>query len=244
MQTRLRRAVVAQLPACGEDSLEKALSAAGFALAARAESAGEVPGLVEAHRPELLLADAVLPGGDGVALARQINAAALTVYPAILLMVPDGLDLPGVESLNALGAARIGMAPTARDIGDALARLSAQEGRLPPEGAARLAALLDRLGLPDHPGRDMLACAAAIAWRDRRRLDNLRDRIYPAAGRPFGKSGAQAERAIRHAIDVAWRTGEIEQQHEIFGDTIDARRGRPTCGEMIAQLADTLRWEG
>ena len=50
--------------------------------------------------------------------------------------------------------------------------------------------------------------------------------------------------AMRHAIDVAWRTGEIEQQQAIFGDTIDARRGKPTCGEMIALLADILRWEG
>jgi hypothetical protein len=45
-------------------------------------------------------------------------------------------------------------------------------------------------------------------------------------------------------IEVAWRTGEIDEQARIFGDTIDARRGRPTCGEMIAQLADILRWEG
>ena len=45
-------------------------------------------------------------------------------------------------------------------------------------------------------------------------------------------------------VDAAWRAGDIDQQQKIFGDTIDARRGRPTCGEMIAQLADILRWEG
>ena len=50
--------------------------------------------------------------------------------------------------------------------------------------------------------------------------------------------------AICHVIDCAFRTGEIERQHRIFGDTIDARRGKPTGGEMIAQLADILRWEG
>ena len=54
----------------------------------------------------------------------------------------------------------------------------------------------------------------------------------------------QAERAMRYAIDAAWRTGQIDNQHRIFGDTIDARRGKPTCGEMIAQLAEELRWEG
>ena len=59
-----------------------------------------------------------------------------------------------------------------------------------------------------------------------------------------GMTPAQAERAIRYVIDAAWRTGAMEEQNRIFGDTIDARRGRPPCGEMIAQLAEHLRWEG
>ena len=115
---------------------------------------------------------------------------------------------------------------------------------LPKPRAIRLDQLLDALGIPAHPGREMLKCAAALAWRDSTRLSNLRDRIYPDAARPLGRTGAQAERAIRHVIEAAWRTGEIERQNRIFGNTIDARRGRPTCGEMIAQLADILRWEG
>ena len=72
----------------------------------------------------------------------------------------------------------------------------------------------------------------------------LRDALYVPVARETNLTPAQVERAMRHAIEVAWRTGEIEQQHRIFGDTIDARRGKPTCGEMIAQLADILRWEG
>ena len=118
------------------------------------------------------------------------------------------------------------------------------DGDLPPEKAAALTDLLDRLGVPEHFGREALYRAAALCWRDRRRLANLRDRVYPDAGRPFGRTGAQVERAVRHVIDAAWRTGAMDEQQRIFGDTIDARRGRPTCGEMIAQLADILRWEG
>ena len=127
---------------------------------------------------------------------------------------------------------------------EALAALEARSTRLPPARDARLQGLLDRLGVPDHPGREMLRCAVGLVWRDRSRLQNLRDRVYPDAARPLGRTGAQAERAIRHVIDAAWRTGEIDEQQRIFGDTIDARRGRPTCSEMIAQLADILRWEG
>ena len=104
--------------------------------------------------------------------------------------------------------------------------------------------LLDALCVPEHPGRGCLKSAVALAWADRRRLSALKAYLYPEAARQSGLKGAQCERAICHVIDCAFRTGEIERQHEIFGDTIDARRGKPTGGEMIAQLAEELRWEG
>ena len=244
MQTR--RAVAACLPAADLGRLGDALAGAGFVLAAIGRDAGEALRLVNDHRPDLLLADAILPGGDGAWLARRVNAMTLELYPAILLMLPAGLGAPpslAPEALEALGAAAIEKPVTSEAVTRALERLNGRAALLPPEREARLQALLDRLGVPDHPGRAMLARAVALCWRDRRRLSNLRDRVYPLAGARLGKSGAQAERAMRYAIDAAWRTGEIEQQHQIFGDTIDARRGRPTCGEMIAQLADILRWE-
>ena len=43
---------------------------------------------------------------------------------------------------------------------------------------------------------------------------------------------------MRHAIDLAWRSDQVDNQYRIFADTIDARRGQPTCGEMISRLAD------
>ena len=222
--------------------------AAGFEVAAEAYSTREVLPMLRQHRPRLLLAEAVLPGGDGVSLARDIVAASLDLYPHVLLIVPPRLALPGLDALDGLGAALSESPPTpggiADALADALAALEAQATRLPPARDARLQGLLDRLGVPDHPGREMLRCAVGLVWRDRSRLQNLRDRVYPDAAKPLGRTGAQAERAIRHVIDAAWRTGEIDEQQRIFGDTIDARRGRPTCSEMIAQLADILRWEG
>lgn len=221
-----------------------ALAAAGFEVAAEAHSAREVLPMLRLHRPRLLLAEAVLPGGDGVSLARDIVAASLDLYPHLLLVLPPRLALPGLEALDDLGAALVDGPPTPGGILDAVAALRARDTRLPPAQCARLQGLLDRLGVPDHPGREMLRGAVGLVWRDRSRLRNLRDRVYPDAARPLGRTGAQAERAIRHVIDAAWRTGEIDEQQRIFGDTIDARRGRPTCSEMIAQLADILRWEG
>lgn len=217
------------------------LTAAGIEIAARALSVPEAVSAVRRFQPDLLVADAILPGGDAESLLRQVFAMPLQRYPDAVILDP-GLPAPMAERLRALGAAPVARPVTAEALGAALS--GGDPGFLPPEHTARLQALLNALGVPPHPGREMLCRATALCWRDRSRLDNLRLRIYPEAGRPYGRSAAQAERAIRHVIEAAWRRGEIEAQHRIFGNTIDARRGRPTCGEMIAQLADILRWEG
>ena len=240
----VNRAMTACLNAESARRFAGVLAAAGFEVVSEARSTREVLPMLRQHQPRLLLAEAVLPGGDGVSLARDIVAASLDLYPHVLLIVPPRLALPGLDALDGLGAALSESLPTPGGIANALAALEAQATRLPPARDARLQGLLDRLGVPDHPGREMLRCAVGLVWRDRSRLQNLRDRVYPDAARPLGRTGAQAERAIRHVIDAAWRTGEIDEQQRIFGDTIDARRGRPTCGEMIAQLAEELRWEG
>ena len=79
---------------------------------------------------------------------------------------------------------------------------------------------------------------------DSRLLRALTTRLYPSIAIEFGVERRHVERAMRHTIDEAWRSGEMEAQYRLFGDTIDAKRGSPTCGEMIARIADILRWEG
>lgn len=237
------RAVTACASGPESERLAALLEEMGYEVVA-AFSAAEALRRVREACPALVVSDAVLPGGDGLALARAIAASALNRYPFVTLLCPPGLVLPGAESLAAYGAALVYKPATAEAIRDAVSALTARKDPLPPKRAARLTALLDRLGVPAHPGRLMLYRATALAWQDRSGLENLRDALYPAAAAPFDATAAQAERAIRHVIDAAWRSGAIDEQHRIFGNTIDARRGRPTCGEMIAQLADILRWEG
>lgn len=237
------RAVAVGLSGRWTLALEAALAENGYALAGRAGDGAAGLRLVQDIQPELVAASAVMPGSDGAAFARRLRALRLNVRPAVVLLRPPGLYLPGEESLGALGTAAMDAPPTAVSLRDALARLAGQRLALPPEKSARLEALLDALGVPRHPGRDCLKRAVALVWHDRRRLRTLKEGVYPELARQTGLTPAQAERAMRHAIDEAWRTGEIEQQHRIFGDTIDARRGKPTCGEMIAQLAEELRWE-
>lgn len=237
----VRRALVAS-PA--PEAAESLLRAAGFETMGCARTAGAALALLERIEVDLLLADAVLPGMDGPALAEAVISLPLRVHPAVVLAAPAGLRVPGGEELAPFSAVLLEKPFGPAELAAAFDSIVSLPPALPPRKTSQLAALLDALGVPAHPGREALAAAAALAWQDGRRLANMKRRLYPAVGRVTGMTSVQAERAIRYAIDAAWRTGAIEAQNRIFGDTIDAKRGRPTCGEMIARLADILRWEG
>ena len=239
-----KRAVTVGVPAPGVAALQEALAACGFALAGQAPDGAAGLALLPALQPRLAVISAAMPGMDGTAFIRRARAMKLVVQPDIVLLTPPGLRLPESDALPALGAASLETPVDAGRLRGVIEALARRPRSLPPQKQARLTALLDALGVPPHRGRDCLALAVALAWYDAGRAASLKDGVYPEVARRTGLSPAQVERAMRHAIDAAWRNGAIEHQHRIFGDTIDARRGKPTCGEMIAQLAEELRWEG
>lgn len=238
------RAIAVGLSRRWSEALRTALSELGYTLAGEAADGPAGLRLTRETQPALIVAGAVMPGMDGVAFVQRARTLRLNRQPAVVLLRPPGLRLPGEAQLASLGAGVADAPPSAGRLRDALDPLAEWFRALPPEKAARLEALLDALGVPRHPGRECLTLAVTLVWHDRRRVQALKDGVYPELAQRTGLSPAQAERAISHVIERAWRTGEIEQQHRIFGDTIDARRGKPTCGEMIAQLAEELRWEG
>ena len=244
MLTEPRRAVIVTVDGQCWVEWKTLLEACGYSLISRSTDGVSALQLIEDDQPDLLLADVILPRLDGACLVEQIYALPLLVHPQIILMQLPGFGLPGAARLAQFGVAVLNKPLSAPSLESALTRLSAGNHILPPEKVRRLDALIRDLGIPDHVGRDYLICAVGMAWMDRRCIHSLKGGLYPAVAQKFGKTPDQIERALRHVIDVAWQTGEIEQQHRIFGDTIDARRGKPTCGETIAQLADILRWEG
>lgn len=202
---------------------------------------GDGPSVLERARSEnvdFVVADAVLPGLDGAALAAGIEDLSVETHPGLLLLAVPGM-CPRAE-----GCAVAAKPLTEDALVSAIQSLRPERRRAPVRKRALAERTLDAVGVPDHPGRDYLLRAIEIVWLDGRWLRGLTTRLYPAIGREFDRNTRQVERAMRHVIDVAWRGGEMDVQYKIFGDTLDAKRGGPTCGEMIAQIADILRWEG
>lgn len=224
--------------------LFKSMTACGIEALAVAHSAPEALAHIEALLPDGLIADLILPGSDGLSLAREVFSRPLNRYPGVILLDPARCTPEISEELASLGVRVLSKPVSDEALSMALASLQAENRCLSKAMTVKLTEMLDGLGIPNHPGRQYLIDAVALTWMDRTFLNNLKKRLYAAIALKHSTDADRVERALRHGIDVAWRTGDIAFQHRMFGDTIDAKRGKPTCGEMIARLADILRWEG
>lgn len=200
---------------------------------------------LQKQRPDLLISDMELPALEGHALAeRALLSRELPVRPAcIVLRYPEFVP-PGMDRLQGLGICFLEKPLSGEVLCRAVEELEAAPPVFPEDEAARVEALLSALGVPEHAGRDCLRAAVLLCAGDERYRHDLMKRLYLAAGAICGMNAAQAQRAMRHAIDLAWRSDRFENQYRIFADTVDAGRGQPTCGEMILRLADILRLEG
>ena len=76
---------------------------------------------------------------------------------------------------------------------------------------------------------------------DEQIIDSVTKQLYPSVARTFSTTSSRVERAIRHAIEVAWDRGDIDTINAYFGYTIQSSRGKPTNSEFIALIADKLR---
>lgn len=190
--------------------------------------------------PDIVVADAILPSLDGFALAKRIRALRLRRMPGIIVM-----HLPGMgRRLDMPGCAVLEKPAEAGEIRRELEFLAVENRVQNGEGSEKIGRILDLLGVPVHPGREYLADAAFLAGEDTALLMRLTEGLYPMVAARAGTDANAVERAMRRVIDAAWGSGNIEEQYRIFRNTIDAARGKPTCGEMIAQLTEMLRREG
>lgn len=111
---------------------------------------------------------------------------------------------------------------------------------LPTE--SQITEILHTLGIPAHiKGFTYLRCAIAMVIADPDMINYVTKSLYPSVAKQFGTATSRVERAIRHAIEVAWDRGDVETLNRYFGYTISRQRGKPTNSEFIAMISDKLR---
>jgi len=103
---------------------------------------------------------------------------------------------------------------------------------------------LRELGAPAHlEGYEYLKTALEMCLQDKSYINAISKRLYPDVAQCHGTSPNKVERAIRHAVEVAWNRSSMDVLHCYFGNSVDAERGKPTNSEFIATVAETLRME-
>ena len=102
--------------------------------------------------------------------------------------------------------------------------------------------ILHNLGIPAHiKGFTYLRCAIGMTVNDPDMINYVTKSLYPSVAKAYATTTSRVERAIRHAIEVAWDRGDLETLNRYFGYTISRQRGKPTNSEFIAMISDKLR---
>jgi len=104
--------------------------------------------------------------------------------------------------------------------------------------------VIHQIGVPAHiKGYQYLRCAIMMAINNQEIINAVTKKLYPSVAEQYDTTSSRVERAIRHAIEVAWDRGDIDTLGSFFGYTIQNNRGKPTNSEFIAMIADNLRLE-
>ena len=199
--------------------LKKTMESTGeFQVVGSAGSGVEALRLVQQLYPQLLIMDLVLPELDGFGLLKQVQMG-----------VWYFLSKPcSEESLLELMRQA---AQSQQEMGDFSPALEGQ-----------VTAIIHEIGVPAHiKGYQYLREAILIAVQDMDVINAVTKVLYPEVASRFSTTPSRVERAIRHAIEVAWDRGDLETLQKYFGYTVNSAKGKPTNSEFIAMIADRLQ---
>ena len=107
---------------------------------------------------------------------------------------------------------------------------------------AQVTKIIHQIGVPAHiKGYQYLRTAILMTIEDNDVINSVTKILYPSVAKQYQTTSSRVERAIRHAIEVAWDRGDVDTLNAYFGYTIQNSRGKPTNSEFIAMIADNLR---
>ncbi len=222
-------------------------------LLAATESGVEAIEKIQRYQPDVLILDLVLPGIDGFEVMARIKKLTVAKKPKIIIASHLSGENFISKALSA-GAAYFMAKPV--DIATLRERIldfSANRTSLRPSAySARHSGLDEKLsnifitvGIPAHiKGYQYLREAIKMSIDNPELINSITKKLYPGIAERFNTSASKVERAIRHAIEVAWNRGKIENINSIFGIKIYSPNDKPTNGEFIALLADKMILEG
>ncbi|MDO4516223.1 MAG: sporulation transcription factor Spo0A [Bacillota bacterium] len=203
--------------------------------------------LIRDDQPDLVVMDVVLHSRDGIEALDGLLTLPLTRRPRVIIL--SGFTRSGIARLAAeKGADYCLVKPCQMDtVCERIRQLMAPAPPRPDNGRNKslemiVSSTIHELGMPAHvKGYQYIREAILLSVSDMRLLSAVTKELYPMVARRFGTTPGRVERAIRHAIEIAWDRGDLDVLQQYFGYTVSYSKGRPTNSEFIAMVADHLQ---
>ena len=243
----------------GDDSAEYGILCAnnlknmGFFVVVRPKDGLAIFDAIKNEMPDVVLIDAVMPNLDAIELIKKVNASNMK-KPAFI--VSTAYDNPFIErEVMKNGAAYYMLRPfDTKMLGERILALSDNsEPEQPAHFNCTVAAheedievivteVIHQIGVPAHiKGYHYLRTAIILSINDSEMINSVTKLLYPTVAKMYKTTSSRVERAIRHAIEIAWDRGDVDTLNSIFGYTVATCKGKPTNSEFIALIADKLR---
>ena len=226
--------------------------------------------LIVERKPDLVILDIIMPHLDGLGVLEKLNTMDLEKTPRIIILSAVGQDKITQQAIT-LGADYYTVKPFDMEVftkriremfnsAPTIQESSAQSNRVsypttssyiltsepksktPVDLETEITNIIHEIGVPAHiKGYMYLREAITMVVNDMELLSAVTKELYPSIAKKYNTTASRVERAIRHAIEVAWGRGQIEAINKLFGYTVHNDKGKPTNSEFIAIIVDKLR---
>jgi two-component system response regulator (stage 0 sporulation protein A) len=212
--------------------------------------------MLDEKDPDVLVLDIIMPHIDGLAVLEKLRSQK-EKQPNVIMLTAFGQEDVTKKAVD-LGAAYFILKPF--DMENLVNHIRQIHGKTAPVVKkqptyqvrenkpknldASITSIIHEIGVPAHiKGYLYLREAISMVYNDIELLGSITKVLYPDIAKKYNTTASRVERAIRHAIEVAWSRGNIESISSLFGYTVSMSKAKPTNSEFIAMVADKLRLE-
>lgn len=214
-----------------------------------AKNGAELLNCYEEIQPDVLIMDAFLQHIDAMGVIGRINMKDPVNRPLIIVM--SGIDNPNFErEITKCGVDYYFLKPIdPQMMAERIIQISSWKGvgvtnryESQEDLTVVITEILHQIGVPAHiKGYQYVREAIKLTIENPEMLNSVTKILYPTVAKNFKSTSSRVERAIRHAIEVAWDRGDVEVLNSYFGYTIQSQRGKPTNSEFVAMISDKIR---
>ena len=224
-------------------------------LVGKAHNGEEICNIIREKEPDVVVLDIIMPKLARLAVMEKFaNDKSLKKIPSFIVVSAVGQERITENAFN-LGADYYILKPfdnqmllnRIKHVRRASERRIRQIGRQPErteDNPVPVTNIIHEIGVPAHiKGYQYLRDAIILSVNDMEMLNSITKILYPTIAKKHQTTASRVERAIRHAIEVAWSRGKMDTIDELFGYTVSTGKGKPTNSEFIALIADKIRLE-